>query len=185
MTNPREFNPYSAPTADLDMGVQAQYPVGDLTTPSARLGAVMLDGLIYFAAFIPAMVSAGFSGLAQAGKAGSTLKVYSHFFGSGFVGIISALAILAIFIYQNYLVTTTGQTIGKRMAKIRIVKLDGSNPGFVYAVLLRSWLGAVISWIPLVGSIYGLVDALFIFRGDRRCIHDHIAGTKVVTIKAP
>jgi uncharacterized RDD family membrane protein YckC len=111
--------------------------------------------------------------------------VYGHFFGSGIIGIISALAILAVFIYQNYLVTMTGQTIGKRLAKIRIVKLDGQNPGFVSAVLLRSWLGAVISWIPLVGSLYGLVDALFIFRADRRCIHDQIAGTRVVTVKAP
>jgi len=185
MANPGEINPYSAPNADLDMGARAPSPVGDLATPSSRLGAAMLDGLIYAAAFIPAMVAAGFAEAAQAGKVGGSLRMYGHVFGSGLVGIISAVAILIVFIYQIYLLTKTGQSIGKRMAKIRIVKLDGQNPGFVHAVLLRTWVGAVITWIPVIGSIYGLVDALFIFRGDRRCIHDHIAGTRVVTVKAP
>lgn len=40
---------------------------------------------------------------------------------------------------------------------------------------------AVISAIPLAGAAFGLVDILFIFRADRRCIHDLIAGTHVVT----
>jgi uncharacterized RDD family membrane protein YckC len=47
-------------------------------------------------------------------------------------------------------------------------------------VLLRAILGGIIGAIPYLGGIYGLVDALFIFRDDRRCVHDHIAGTRVV-----
>jgi uncharacterized RDD family membrane protein YckC len=42
--------------------------------------------------------------------------------------------------------------------------------------LLRSWLNTLIGIIPF----YGLVDVLFIFREDKRCIHDLIAGTHVV-----
>jgi hypothetical protein len=38
----------------------------------------------------------------------------------------------------------------------------------------------VISFIPGVGSIVaGLVDPLFIFGKDKRCLHDYIAKTKV------
>ena len=37
--------------------------------------------------------------------------------------------------------------------------------------------------IPLVGPIIGLVNILMIFRGDRRCGHDLIAGTRVVKAK--
>jgi uncharacterized RDD family membrane protein YckC len=33
-----------------------------------------------------------------------------------------------------------------------------------------------------VNLILPLLDALFIFRQDRRCIHDLIAGTKVVQL---
>ena len=31
------------------------------------------------------------------------------------------------------------------------------------------------------GQTLGLIDVLFIFRSDRRCVHDLIAGTKVVS----
>jgi hypothetical protein len=33
-----------------------------------------------------------------------------------------------------------------------------------------------------VGTFLVLVDVLFIFRKDRRCVHDHIAGTRVVNL---
>ncbi len=38
----------------------------------------------------------------------------------------------------------------------------------------------VIVAIPVVGALYALVDALFIFGAEQRCLHDLIAGTKVV-----
>ena len=43
-------------------------------------------------------------------------------------------------------------------------------------VLLRVVVNGLLGFIPL----YGVVDILFIFREDRRCIHDLIAGTVVV-----
>jgi uncharacterized RDD family membrane protein YckC len=50
------------------------------------------------------------------------------------------------------------------------------NGGFVPHVALRAWLVTLIGIIPL----FGLVDILFIFREDKRCIHDLIAGTRVI-----
>ena len=42
---------------------------------------------------------------------------------------------------------------------------------------------SVLNAIPFVGqglsSIYIIIDSLFIFRADRRTIHDFIAGTRV------
>jgi uncharacterized RDD family membrane protein YckC len=35
---------------------------------------------------------------------------------------------------------------------------------------------ALAQFIPL----YGLIDVLLIFGSERRCIHDYLAGTKVV-----
>jgi hypothetical protein len=34
--------------------------------------------------------------------------------------------------------------------------------------------------VPYLGAIFHMVDCLTIFREDRRCLHDHIAGTRVV-----
>ncbi len=78
---------------------------------------------------------------------------------------------------QIYLLTTAGQTIGKKVMNIKIVKFDDeSEGGFVTNVLLRGIVNGVIGIIPF----YGLVDVLFIFREDQRCIHDLIASTKVI-----
>ena len=43
-------------------------------------------------------------------------------------------------------------------------------------------LGWVIASVPLVGSLYALVDALLIFRSSRKCLHDTIADTIVVNV---
>ncbi|MEA2700447.1 MAG: hypothetical protein QOI66_4718, partial [Myxococcales bacterium] len=48
--------------------------------------------------------------------------------------------------------------------------------------LLRGVVNGIISAIPYLGGLYALVDALFIFRDDRRCIHDLIAGTRVIAV---
>jgi hypothetical protein len=53
--------------------------------------------------------------------------------------LIVVLSIAALWAYQWYLLSTTGQTLGKRWSGIRIVKVDGSPLTFVSAVLVRSW----------------------------------------------
>ena len=78
---------------------------------------------------------------------------------------------------QIVLLSKNGQTIGKKALNIRIVMVSfGQNGGFVPNVVVRAWGAFLISLIPLVG----LVDVLFIFREDQRCIHDLIAGTEVI-----
>ena len=82
---------------------------------------------------------------------------------------------------QFWLLTTRGQTLGKIALGLRIVRTkDGRNGGFVTNVLLRVGVGALIGMIPYLGVFYTVADILFIFRGDRRCLHDLIAGTRVV-----
>ena len=88
--------------------------------------------------------------------------------------VIGGLLLLAVFVYQIVLLTKDGQTVGKKARGIRIVRMQtGANGGFVTNVLLRLIVNGLLGLIPL----YGLVDILFIFRSDRRCIHDMIAGT--------
>lgn len=37
-----------------------------------------------------------------------------------------------------------------------------------------------IGSIPFLAALPSLIDVLFIFRKDRRCVHDLIAGTQVM-----
>jgi hypothetical protein len=43
-------------------------------------------------------------------------------------------------------------------------------------------VNSVIGNLPCIGFFYALADILFIFRDDRRCIHDLIASTTVIDI---
>ena len=94
---------------------------------------------------------------------------------------VFCIAALALLIAQCWLLTTRGQTIGKRIMGLRIALVkDLSNGGFVINVLLRGTLNWVITAVPIIGTIYVFADPLCIFREDRRCLHDHIAGTCVI-----
>ena len=130
-----------------------------------RLGAVILDGFIYLT---PPVILAVVTPLLVHGPGGETVAV-----------VFILIAFFIVFLYQILLLIKDGQTLGKKALRIRIVKMDtGENGGFVPNVLLRLIVNGLLGIIPL----YGLVDILFIFRGDRRCIHDMIAGTQVVEV---
>ncbi len=93
------------------------------------------------------------------------------------------LGIFSLVIVQIIMVSTRGQTIGKRLLGIRIVRDDdGSNPGFARAWLLRSFVVGIIGMLPTIGQVFTIVNLCFIFRADHRCLHDLIAGTKVVKV---
>lgn len=97
--------------------------------------------------------------------------------------LMMALLVVSLITLQWYLLTTQGQTVGKSLMKIKIVRYDTEeNPGFGRAVGLRELIPGFIGAIPLFGLLFTLVDILFIFGKERRCIHDYIAGTKVIDV---
>lgn len=147
----------------------------DLATPMQRLAASLLDGLVSLPAVIPLV-------LAMAPLEDS--DVAPVLTGSQWTWLaVAVLWLLAVMVINLVLLTKRGQTLGKKWMGIRIARIeDDGNPGFVKAVLLRGFVNGLISSIPLLGPVYSLVDICFIFRGDRRCIHDHIAGTRVVKV---
>lgn len=67
-----------------------------------------------------------------------------------------------------------GMTVGKLLLGLRVVRTDGSRPGF-FTMLLREWIGK-----PLDGMFFGLGWFWAIFDRDRQAWHDKIAGTVVV-----
>jgi uncharacterized RDD family membrane protein YckC len=88
---------------------------------------------------------------------------------------------LAVVVVQMTLLSLRGQTLGKMALGLRIVDYeDESNPGFLHAVVLRHIVPFLITFVPLFGALFVFADVLFIFGDERRCLHDLIAGTKVV-----
>ena len=99
---------------------------------------------------------------------------------------VGAVALAGFLILQNvqiYLLAVSGQTIGKRVMRIRVVDArTGDRPGWFRVVVLRVYVNRIL--VAATFFLYGLVDALFIFRGDRRTVHDRLARTRVDRVGA-
>jgi len=155
---------------------------GDFTTdqPLADYGprfvAKVVDNVIAYAPFLPVLVAiAIYEFIAEIPEEPPVPLLILTLF--------CVLAVLAVAIYQWWRIATTGQTIGKKLLGIRIVKVDGSPVDFVSGVLLRSWVLGFVSGIMnqcCLGWVILVVDVAFIFGPERQCLHDRLASTKVV-----
>ncbi len=173
MAGEEELNPYAAPITEGALATAA--PGHDsliLAERGTRLGAHIIDGLIALLGALPGMVMVFWAAYEHTSHEGPL-------FGGAILGAVGLLVVAS---YQWYLVATTGQTLGKRYLRVKILMADGREAGFVHGVVLRSWVTGAMAAIPYLGSCVGLVDALMIFNTDRRCLHDRIAGTVVVQV---
>jgi len=165
-----DFNPYQAPGAYVeDINVSED---GELAERGTRLGAVIIDSLIFLVPALFAIVPAMF--FARQGSA----------VGLGVGAIIAfsigILGILALVIINFVMLHRTAQTIGKRFLAVKIIRTDGSRAGLTRIFFLRMFVPGLIGGIPFVGMIFSIIDPLFIFQESRRCIHDLIADTVVI-----
>jgi uncharacterized RDD family membrane protein YckC len=165
-----EINPYQAPSADV-----AGQPAPDdlfaapLASRGSRLGAHILDNVFLMGAFLPGLVPLAF------------LSPGSENIGPLIAALVVFLAALGTLLGINLrLLGKYGQTLGKKVLGVRIVRLDGDRASLGRLLLLRMFVPWLLAAIPFLGYVFSLLDALFIFRDDRRCIHDHLADTKVI-----
>ncbi|MEM7583236.1 MAG: RDD family protein [Acidobacteriota bacterium] len=94
---------------------------------------------------------------------------------------LSVLGLLFFCLMHGYTLATRGQTLGKVFARTQIVSHeDETILPVTKIILLRYTPITVITMIPVIGNFATLVNIAFVFRDDRRCLHDHIAGTKVI-----
>ena len=85
---------------------------------------------------------------------------------------------------QWSLICQTGQTFGKRLLGLKIVRMNGSPVDKVSGVAMRTyWVLGLLEW--KYGVLLCLADVLTIFGPRRRCIHDFTAGTKVIAVSRP
>jgi uncharacterized RDD family membrane protein YckC len=166
--------------------------VADALVPAdrlMRLASAALDFLISVVCALPGALVLGtaFLDIVIAVARGQQPDVSQINPGRLLIGFaLLGLASFTLLLVQIYLVSTRGQTIAKRILGLRIVRYaDGSNPGFVHGWLLRALVPGIIGILPMVGNLFTIVNYCFIFRDDRRCLHDLIADTRVVKVTPP
>lgn len=167
-------NPYAAPTAVLADAA----PAGDSTGPVlasrwARLAATVLDFVIV-------------SGPAAA-------AVWYDFYETGhlpdgsidfeLVSLILGIFVMTTLVINVFMLHASGQTIGKKMLGIRLVRGDGRSHASVWRIIGLRFLPVYLlgRWIPVVGPAIWGVEALTIFGRERKCLHDYLADTLVIT----
>lgn len=177
----------------------------ELASAGRRIGAALLNGILNVLMYVPLVAvilstdgyNARAQGLDKLAADDSNLMVWA-------LGCL--LLILVYGIVQVYYMSRDGQSLGKKMLGIRVLKTDGNNPSFLGAVLIREVgyglllfavaaglgmlgvlaggesLGEMLSNIVQLGASVACLVMLFRVSGDRRTLQDLLANTVVVKL---
>ncbi len=168
MPEPHSNNPFTPPRSLVEdlPDVDDDSPI--LATRGARFAAALVDTLISFALYLAIMLPMyGFESLRSHGHS-EPLRGTLVYYGLGF-------AVEAWFLYRS------SQTLGKMALGLRIVRRDGGHASFGRSFWLRSVVASAVVFVPVIGLLTWVIDSLFIFGKSRRCVHDLLADTIVVT----
>ncbi len=115
------------------------------------------------------------------------------------------IAVIFLFILNSIFLVKYRKTLGQKLFALDLVKTNNELPSLFSIIVLRNIIFILSVFIPagimlIIGLVIypddpnhfiawrvsfplfttSIIDYLFIFRKDRRCLHDLIAGTKVV-----
>lgn len=162
------FAPPQAQVLDVASGEQ------ELAGRGIRLLAAIVDALIAMAVGWTVLQIPALQALMKAQTLATQQSIWTWTPLSFMVGVPVFLAV------QAWPLVTRGQTLGKMLCKLRIVRPDGAKPDAWRLLGLRYGIGMLANLNAGVGMIWGLADSLLIFRASRRCLHDSIADTQVI-----
>ena len=171
MDHDGRVNPYAPPGQDAPAPGLPVLTAGTLASRNARLSAAVADSLIMLAVLTPFQYAAG------------VYDNFPHIAEQSFMQklVWSAVGFAVWVGMHGYFIHNGAQTLGKRWLGLQVVNDADSKPAsFGKIVLLRFLPIQIAVMVPQVGSVLALVDALFIYRKDHRCLHDLIAGTRVI-----
>lgn len=172
---------YDEASHDAHRQSHGMYGDSRLDMRGKRLAAYIIDMFLVLLCLVPLIV-AFFLGVppSQQQKLNNNPGTFDPtLFNWGF--LVTPVMLMLLQIVQVYKISTTGQSIGKQLVGVRIALYDGGGPaGFFHGWFVRTFVVSMIAAAPGIGGLFFVVDSCFIYRKDQRCIHDLIAGTKVV-----
>ncbi len=176
MSNP-PVNPYAAPTTQSDLQMHPGLD-GPLASLGDRFVGAFIDGIILLLVIVPASIVIGIAVAA----AGMSADSWAFSLLTTLIGLpVMAVAFLVI---NGHLLASRGQTVGKYLIKTQIVGDDGKIQPLMPLFFKRYLSVWLLSSIPIIGGFISLIDALLVFRGSRKCLHDDIAGTHVIKLSS-
>ncbi|HFB2680362.1 TPA: RDD family protein [Neisseria gonorrhoeae] len=162
-----------------------------------RILAALLNQLFTFLILLVPFVGLIAFAVKNEGRIGGREEIFGLLLGmtSFWVGLVGILAYTVI---QIYYMSRDGQSLGKKIMRIRVLKTDGRNPGFVGTVLVREIAWSVL--VAIIAAVIGLAVGengenainllaflanfvlLFMVKRDRRTLYDILADTVVVKL---
>ncbi|MQY03939.1 RDD family protein [Actinomadura macrotermitis] len=179
---PPQENPYGAPPPYPGSpygGPAAGYadPAEGLAGRWRRLGAAIIDSVIVGA--VSALVSLPFPEVVRV----VTVDGESDVRYSGPGALVNFLTALAAFLYYVIMHAKRGQTVGKMLLGIRVVRAEDGGAISFGRSAARTAFYYVLSFVTC--GIGGLVDVAWILWDPRRqALHDKVARTLVVSAPA-
>lgn len=176
-------NPYTAPQSAPELAPAPQYQDTELASRWARLGASIIDALVMMVTAVPLIfLVIYFVIMKESQTSESLLNNFQTASESILWNMVNALIGITVYVAINgYFLVKSGQSIGKKALGIQIVDYHSNQLLPASKVLgMRYVLTQVLSNIPFVGSLFSLVNVLFIFGSEKRCIHDLMANSKVI-----
>ena len=168
MSTAPDTNRFAPPTARVEDVSTEAFELGGR---GARLGAVLIDGLIQGGVYY-ALAFTAFSALIPSATSGGGVM--------GMLALQMGSSMVLFLLLQGWLLATQGQTIGKKLVGLRIVRTDGERVSIGRMLGLRYFIGWFIVMVPFIGALFALLDSLLIFRESHKCLHDNIADTIVI-----
>ncbi len=181
-----------------------------LASPGRRMAAYLWNIVLSVLAFVPLMGAVlwpvgGYEARAQGADEMEALMA-SDWSGPWLIG--GAVVVLVYTALQLWWMARDGQSIGKKIMNIRVLRTDGRNPGFWGTVMMREMvynlLAVVVASIAgylavllsggavemaesianLVSLAFTLVCVVMLFNEtrDRRTLQDYLANTVVVKL---
>ena len=155
----------------------------ELASPAARLGARIIDMIIFFSIAALIVCIAYLTGKDAIGGEDdpiAKLLVISRIIND--VSILMTLIGVLALLYEITFVAFNGQTLGKMGTSVRVVRADnGASPGWGKSII-RWLIPTLLAVIPCVGVLAFVSYLAILWDRCRQGWHDKAAGTIVVKV---
>ena len=163
-----------------ETGIQPVEPAQESTLQNVQLAslrrrwvAIVIDGIIVAIATVLLLVSSGAMASLDAAVLGNDELAMSEAFSQFQSNTLTSNIVVSAIYNVVLMVLFNGQTLGKMLLKLRVIKKRGGRITILDAIL-RNVVGYTISQIFLVGYLWAVFDR------EKQAWHDKMAGTVVV-----